>query len=120
MATADKKSATQNTPEKKGSDAASNPSMPNVAWNDANMQTAYANVVNVVSSREEMTLFFGTNQSWNANDKEFTVDLSDRIILNPHAAKRLLTLLGAVVQEYENRYGKLNIDPGQRKPDELR
>lgn len=91
-----------------------NPTMPNVTWSDTNMKTSYANVVNVVSSREEMTLFFGTNQSWNANDKELIVNLSDRVILNPHAAKRLLTLLNAVVKEYENRYGAVNIDHAGR------
>jgi len=91
------------------------PTLPNVKWADTDMKTSYANVVNVVSSREEMTLFFGTNQSWNASDKELIVNLSDRIILNPHAAKRLLTLLNAVVKEYENRYGDVNIDHAGRK-----
>ena len=35
-----------------------------VRWDDANMTTSYANVVNVASTREEVTLFFGTNQTW--------------------------------------------------------
>jgi hypothetical protein len=90
---------------------------PKVHWNDSNMKTAYANVVNVVSSREEFTLFFGTNQTWNLKpDSEVVVDLSDRIILNPHAAKRLLTLLAAVLAEYERRHGKVNIDPRANPP----
>ena len=86
--------------------------MPSVHWDDTQMSTSYANVVNAVSSREEFTLFFGTNQTWNARDKEFRVQLTDRIILNPHAAKRLLTLLAAVMKEYESRFGKVNIDLG--------
>ena len=84
---------------------------PKVNWDDSQMSTSYANVVNAVSSREEFTLFFGTNQTWNAQDSEFRVKLSDRVILNPHAAKRLLTLLAAVMKEYEKRYGSVNIDP---------
>lgn len=84
--------------------------VPTVNWDDSNMSTSYANVVNAVSSREEFTLFFGTNQTWNAKDAELRVQLSDRIILNPHAAKRLLTLLAAVMKEYEQRFGAVNID----------
>jgi hypothetical protein len=91
--------------------------LPRVHWDDSNMKTSYANVVNVISSREEFTVFFGTNQTWNVKvDGELVVSLSDRIILNPHAAKRLLTLLAAVVAEYEKRHGKVNIDPRANTP----
>jgi Protein of unknown function (DUF3467) len=85
---------------------------PTVSWDDSQMKTSYANVVNAVSSREEFMLFFGTNQTWNAQDSEFRVQLSNRLILNPHAAKRLLTLLAGVMKEYETRFGKVNIDLG--------
>lgn len=85
--------------------------VPTVNWDDSNMSTSYSNVVNAVSSREEFTLFFGTNETWNAQDAaEINVKLSDRVILNPHAAKRLLTLLAGVMQEYEKRFGEVNIN----------
>jgi hypothetical protein len=84
--------------------------LPKVKWNDTAMKTSYANVCNAFSTREEVTLLFGTNQTWHAGQKEFTVELSDRIILSPFAAKRLLLLLGGVVAEYEKRFGPLNID----------
>ncbi len=85
--------------------------LPTVTWDDSNMGTSYANVVNVASTREEVTLFFGTNQTWNIRDtREVTVRLSDRIVLNPYAAKRLWTLIGNVLAEYENRYGALNLE----------
>ena len=83
---------------------------PRVRWDDSNMSSSYANVVNATSSREEVTLFFGTNQTWNANDDEYTVQLTERIILNPFAAKRLNLLLGSVLKEYESRYGMLEIE----------
>jgi hypothetical protein len=35
---------------------------PTVRWDDAQMQTSYANACNVVSTREEVVLFFGINQ----------------------------------------------------------
>jgi hypothetical protein len=85
--------------------------VPTVTWDDSNMSSSYANVVNVASTREEVTLFFGTNQTWNVRDSNgVTVQLSDRIVLNPYAAKRLWMLLGNVLKEYENRFGALNID----------
>lgn len=83
-----------------------------VKWNDSNMRSSYANVVNATSSREEVTIFFGTNQTWSQNDGEYSVDLTERIILNPYAAKRLILLLGNVLKEYETRYGVLDIKPG--------
>lgn len=86
--------------------------VPKVRWDDSQMTTSYANVVNAASTREEIALFFGTNQTWNlAKDKEVTVHLTDRIILNPFAAKRLHMLLSNTLREYENRYGSLDAVP---------
>lgn len=85
--------------------------VPNVTWDDSNMRTSFANVVNGASTREEVTLFFGTNQTWNVqNLKELKVQLSDRIILTPYAAKRLWLLLGNIINQYEQRFGELNLD----------
>lgn len=79
-----------------------------VIWDDSQMTTSYANVVNAASTREEVSIFFGTNQTWNlAKEKELAVQLTNRIILNPHAAKRLVMLLNGILKEYESRYGAL-------------
>jgi hypothetical protein len=82
----------------------------NLRWDQSKMRSTYANVCNVNSTREEVTILFGTNQSWNSGQKELVIDLSDRIILNPYVAKRLSTLLNNVVQQYESRFGELNIE----------
>ena len=74
------------------------------------MGSSYANVCNVSSTREEFTLLFGTNQGWHTGQKALKVQLSDRIILNPYAAKRLSLLLNNVVQTYEARFGTLQIE----------
>ena len=60
-----------------------------VIWDDSRMNTSYANVCNVLGSREEITLLFGANQAWHAQQQEVKVLLSDRVVLNPYAAKRL-------------------------------
>jgi hypothetical protein len=82
---------------------------PTIKWDDSDMSTSYANVCNVSSSREEVTLLFGTNQTWHTGQQEFTVKLSDRVIISPFAAKRLLVLLQNVVGQYEARFGQLDI-----------
>jgi hypothetical protein len=96
----------------KGSEVKKTGAFPSVKWDDAKLKTTYANVCNVSSTREEVTLLFGTNQTWNSGQKEVTVELNDRIIVSPYAAKRLLMLLTNVVGQYEKRFGELNIEMG--------
>ena len=86
-----------------------------IPWDGSKMRSTYANICNVSSSREEVTLLFGTNQNWHAGQKELTVDLSDRITLNPYAAKRLAMLLSNTMQEYEKRFGALQLDLPEQK-----
>ena len=79
-------------------------------WDDSKMTSSYANVCNVTSTREEVVMLFGVNQAWNRGQKEVTINLTDRIIISPYAAKRLNLLLDGVVKEYEKRFGALDID----------
>jgi hypothetical protein len=81
-----------------------------IKWDDSAMKSSYANVCNVTSTREEVVMLFGINQAWNRGQKEVTIQLTDRIIISPYAAKRLVTLLEGVVQEYEKRFGTLSVD----------
>ena len=81
-----------------------------IKWDDSNMKSAYANVCNVTSTREEVVMLFGMNQAWNRGQKEVTIQLTDRIVISPYAAKRLSMLLDGVVKEYEKRFGALNVD----------
>jgi hypothetical protein len=82
-----------------------------VHWDDSKMATHFANVVNIQSTQEQVDLFFGTNQTWNVpNDRRVQVELSNRIILSPHAAKRLWMALGGVLETYEARHGELRIE----------
>ena len=82
-----------------------------VDWDDSRMETAFANVVNIQGTREQVELFFGTHRSWNAGGSgEVKVDLTNRMILTPYAAKRLNTILTRVMREYEARHGVLVMD----------
>jgi hypothetical protein len=81
-----------------------------IKWDDTAMKSSYANVCNVTSTREEVVMLFGINQAWNRGQKEVTIQLTDRIIISPYAAKRLVQLLDGVVKEYEKRFGALNVE----------
>ena len=86
-----------------------------IRWDGSNMRSTYANVCNVSSTREEVTLLFGTNQNWHAGQNELTVQLSDRITLNPYAAKRLSILMSNTIEEYEKHFGELNMNVPENK-----
>lgn len=88
-----------------------------INWDGSKMRSTYANVCNVSSTREEVTLLFGTNQNWHAGQKDLTVELSDRMTLNPYAAKRLAVLLTNTMNEYEKLFGALELDIPQVKND---
>ena len=99
-------------PEKKNPEAdATTGAMPKVRWDDSNLRTSYANVANVLTTREEATILFGTNQAWHTGQDEVRISLSDRVILSPFAAKRLAMLLNNVVGEFEKRFGELTVGP---------
>ena len=86
-----------------------------IRWDGSKMVSSYSNVCNVSSTREEVTLLFGTNQSWHAGQKELTIELTNRIIINPFAAKRLAILLSNTVKEYEAQFGVMKLETGAKK-----
>jgi Protein of unknown function (DUF3467) len=99
-----------------------NPSQPNQPTNAAptvqfdvsNLQNSYANVCNVSSTREEVVLAFGVNNVWERAQANIQVQLTNRIVLNSYAAKRLAAVLNRVVAEYESKFGALKEETGPR------
>jgi len=83
---------------------------PTIRWDDTNLKSSYANVCNVSTTREEVVMVFGINHAWERGQNEVHVQLTDRVILSPFAAKRLASLLTNVLADYEKRFGALN-DP---------
>jgi hypothetical protein len=83
---------------------------PTVQFDVSNLQSSYANVCNVSSTREEVVLAFGVNNVWERGQANIQVQLTNRIVLNPFAAKRLASVLNRVVSEYESKFGTLKDD----------
>lgn len=83
---------------------------PTVVWDDSEMQSSYANVVNASSTQEEFMVFFGLNQTWNPARGEVDIKLTHRIVMSPFAAKRLSLILANVLREYEAKFGTIPLD----------
>ena len=84
---------------------------PTVQFDVSNLKNSYANVCNVSSTREEVVLAFGINDVWERAQANLQVQLTNRIVLNPYAAKRLAAVLNRVVAEYESKFGTLKDNP---------
>ena len=84
--------------------------VPTVQFDTSKLQSSYANVCNVSSTREEVVLAFGVNNVWERGQANIQVQLTNRIVLNPYAAKRLADILNRVVAEYESTFGPLKDD----------
>jgi len=88
-------------------EGAAAPQMPRIKWQTEGLKSSYANFANANSTREEVVLNFGVNNSWDRAQPEVAIELSHRIMLSPFAAKRLSTMLVQLISEYEQRYGEL-------------
>jgi hypothetical protein len=80
---------------------------PRVKWNTENLRSSYVNFANANSTKEEVVLNFGMNNTWDRVSPEVEIELAHRIVMSPFAAKRLAELLGKLITEYETRYGEL-------------
>lgn len=99
----------QQTPQ-----AASQPQQPaqppRVKFDTTGLKSTYCNVCNGSSTREEVVLNFGINTTWDRATGEDRLDvaLHHRIIMSPHAAKRIRDMMARLIEEHEVRYGKLD------------
>ena len=78
-----------------------------VKWNGEQLKSSYVNFANANSTREEVVMNFGINNSWDRTQSEVEVELAHRLVMSPFAAKRLSELLVKLMAEYESRYGVL-------------
>lgn len=78
-----------------------------IRFDDRAMSSYYANVANVGMSKDEVTVLFGTNETWGAVGEEIVIKLSARVIMTPSVARNLAETLQRVLQEYESRVAKI-------------
>ena len=78
-----------------------------VRLDTSRMKSSYCNVCNATSTREEVVLNFGLNQSWDRSAGDLEIEIQHRIIMSPHAASKLREVLDELIDAYEGRYGPL-------------
>ncbi|MEI4195005.1 DUF3467 domain-containing protein [Roseovarius sp. E0-M6] len=78
-----------------------------VRLDTSRMKSSYCNVCNATSTREEVVLNFGLNQSWDRSDGDLEIEIQHRVIMSPHAARKLKDVLDELIDSYESRHGPL-------------
>jgi len=80
-----------------------------VKFDTSQLKSSYCNVCNGSSTREEVVLNFGVNSTWDLGGAErLEVALQHRIVMSPHAAKRVRDMLVRLIDEHEARHGRLD------------
>ncbi len=81
----------------------------------------YTNFVRVSVTPEELILDLALNTQTNPDSNQ-PIRIANRVVMNFFTAKRLMTALQGVVQQYETTYGPLELDfqkriiPGAKAP----
>ena len=91
----------------------SNPT-PTPAVDASGLKTSYANVCRIAQTPNEVIVDFGMNPNFFGNILDEPLKLDNRIILSHDAAKRLCLHLTATIQNYESRYGPIELDVTKR------
>jgi hypothetical protein len=78
------------------------------------LRTSYANVCRIAQTPNEVIVDFGLNPNFFGNILDEPLKLDNRVILSHDAAKRLCIHLTATIQNYEARYGAIELDVTKR------
>jgi hypothetical protein len=87
---------------------------PTPAVDASGLKTSYANVCRIAQTPNEVIVDFGMNPNFFGTILDEPLKLDNRIILSHDAAKRLCLHLTATIQNYESRYGTIELDVSQR------
>lgn len=86
------------------------PSNARVMWDESRMAENYANVATILATQEEFSILFGIQRGLKPDPRGMQVQLTNRILVNPFLAKRLMGVLQRTLDEYERRFGPIKIE----------
>jgi len=89
-------------------------SQPSVAVDSSTLRTSYANVCRIAQTPNEVIIDFGMNPNFFGQILDEPLKLDSRVIMSHDAAKRLCLHLTATIQNYESRYGAIELDVTKR------
>jgi hypothetical protein len=90
------------------------PQAQQVPIDTAALRTSYANVCRIAQTPNEVIIDFGLNPNFYGQILDEPLKLDNRVVLSHDAAKRLCLHLTATIQNYENRYGIIELDIARR------
>ena len=79
-----------------------------------NLKSIYANVCRIAQTPNEMIIDFGMNPNFFGNILEEPLKLESRVIMSHDAAKRLCLHLMNAIQNFESKYGTIELDVAKR------
>jgi len=84
-----------------------------IKFDDSDAHVSYANMLRLHTSPEEFAVEFAhvPNPALLQNK---SLKVSERIVLSPYNAKRLLAMLAQAVQRHENQFGTIEVDVRKR------
>lgn len=80
----------------------------------AGINTTYANVCRIAQTPNEVIVDFGMNPNFFGQILDEPLKLTTRVIFSHDAAKRLCLHLTATIQNFEARYGQIELDVTKR------
>ena len=78
------------------------------------MKTTYANVCRIAQTPNEVIVDYGMNPNFFGQMLDEPLKLETRVIMSHDAAKRLCLHLMATIQNYESKYGTIELDVTKR------
>lgn len=78
------------------------------------MSVSYANVCRIAQTPNEVIVDFGMNPNFFGNILDEPLKLENRVVMSHDAAKRLCLHLMATIQNFESRYGTIELDVAKR------
>jgi hypothetical protein len=92
-----------------------------VLLDERELKTVYSNAYRIHQSMEEVVLDLGFNMpNPNPNPQQggqaqLLFKVTDRVIMNYSVAKRLAMSLSQMIKRYEQQFGEIQIQPGQKR-----
>jgi hypothetical protein len=91
-----------------------------VLLDERDLRTVYSNAYRIHTAAEEVVVDLGFNMP-NPNqqpgqNQQLLFKVTDRVVMSYANAKRLALSLQQLVKRYEQQFGELPAQPGQRRP----
>lgn len=80
----------------------------------SNLHVTYANVCRIAQTPNEVLVDFGMNPNFFGTILDEPLKLESRVIMSHDAAKRLCLHLMATIQNFESKYGAIELDVTKR------